>query len=91
MDNKNELSKDDEFKAAVSATLRKIQSQNMILGFQTCCHSILEKIYSFESSDGSKSANDYKRLLKDLKKFAETGISHKNANEEQAEVETVQN
>ena len=61
------------------------------------CKTILNKIYAFESSYGKKSANDYKRCLKDLKKFCEIGLS-RNVNAdgttepvEKTESETVQN
>ena len=93
----NTLAADDDFKELVYERMRKIHSDGMIVGFQTACHTALDKIYSLERSAGKKSANDYKRCLKDLKKFFESGISRK-ANsgdeteaEENVEVETVQN
>lgn len=67
----------DRFTEAIQNQLKKIQTQNLLLGAQTICRVILDKIYDFESSDGKKSANDYKRCLKDLKQFCETGISRK--------------
>ena len=92
------LEQDDAFKEAVYTQMRKIHNEGMIVGFQTACHTALDKIYAFERSVGKKSANDYKRCLKDLKKFFEIGISRKaNAEEEitqpeeNTEVETVQN
>ena len=93
----NTLATDEEFKDAVYAQMRSIHSQGMIVGFQTACHTALNKIYTFENGSGKKSTNDYKRLLKDLKKFFETGISRKaneaetSDQEESIEVETVQN
>lgn len=92
-----ELAKDQEFKDLVYERMRKIHSDGMIVGFQTACHTALDKIYAFERSAGKKSTNDYKRCLKDLKKFFETGISRKaNATDEAVitendEAETVQN
>ena len=88
------LAEDEDFKELVYSRMQKIHSEGMIVGFQTACHTALNKIYAFESGSGKKSANDYKRCLKDLKKFFETGLSHKvNANEtaENIEVETAQN
>jgi hypothetical protein len=90
------LSKDDELKEAVYSRMRQIHNEGMIVGFQTACHAALNKIYAFESSQGKKSTNDYKRCLKDLKKFFNTGISRKassdeNTSEESTEVETAQN
>ena len=94
---KVELADDQGFKDLVYERMRKIHSEGMIVGFQTACHTALDKIYAFERSSGKKSTNDYKRCLKDLKKFFEIGISRKlNSNEESnqeenAETETVQN
>lgn len=64
-----------QFKAAVEETLEKVRTQSMLIGCQVICQTILDKIYAFERSQGKKSANDYKRCLKELKKFAEIGIS----------------
>ena len=68
---------DDKLKEAIQDQLKKIQTQNLLLGAQSICRVILDKIYAFESLDGKKSTNDYKRCLKDLKQFCEIGISRK--------------
>ena len=83
----------DGLKDAIMARMQQIYNDGMIVGFQTACNNALSKIYSFESSCGKKSANDYKRCIKDLKKFFETGISRNvNSNkEESTDEETVQN
>lgn len=93
----NKLEEDDGFQELVYARMRKIYNDGMIVGFQTACHTALDRIYAFERTGGKKSTNDYKRCIKDLKKFFETGIS-RNVNsdeevsqEENAEAETVQN
>lgn len=89
----------DELKSAIEAQLSRIRSQNLALGFRVCCQTVLDKITAFEHSPGSKSNNDHKRLIKDIKKFVETGLSRK-MNEkgeievpttEETEAETVQN
>lgn len=91
------LTEDQDFKDLVYERMRKIHSEGMIVGFQTACHAALDKIYEFESSYGKKSTNDYKRCLKDLKKFFEIGISrkenstHEDEPEENNVAETVQN
>ena len=93
-ENKSNLADNEEFKEAVQAKMRKLHNQGMVIGFQTACHTMLDKIYTFERKPGSKSANDYKRLIKDIKKFCETGVSRKmneNGEVETAESETVQN
>ena len=87
----------DELKGAVEETLSKLRRQSMRLGCQVICKTILDKIYAFESANGKKSANDYKRLVKDIKQFCEIGLSRKvNIDGEteiiqNAETETVQN
>lgn len=67
----------DELKGAIEETLSKIRTQSMLLGAQAMCQTILGKIYTFESSKSKKSANDYKRCLKDVKQFCEVGLSRK--------------
>ena len=89
----------DELKKAIEEQLSKIRRQNILIGAQTVCKVVLDKINAFERSPGNKSNNDHKRLIKDIKKFCETGVSRKvNAdgetepiNEESTEPETVQN
>lgn len=89
---------DDEFKTAVEEQLEKVRLQNLLIGAQTVCRVILDKIFAAEAQPGKWTMNDYKRLIKDIKKFCTTGISRKvNADgtttpvEESAENETVQN
>lgn len=66
---------EEQFKAAVEETLEKVRSQSMLIGCQVVCQAILDQIYAFESSQGKKSANDYKRCLKEIKQFCTTGVS----------------
>lgn len=93
----NKLEDNDEFKEAVYNQMRKIHNEGLVVGFQTACHAALDKIYAFERKAGKKSANDYKRCIKDLKKFFEIGVSRKvnttegDEAEEGTEVETTQN
>lgn len=85
---------DDKLKEAIEEQLSKVRRQNMLLGFQVCCQTVLDKIVKFESAQGKKSTNDYKRLVKDIKGFASTGISRKvntDGTTESAAEETVQN
>lgn len=72
-----ELNTTDELKEAVEETLSKIRNQSLLLGAQTICQTIVNKIYAFEAASGKKSANDYKRCIKDIKAFCETGLSRK--------------
>lgn len=96
-ENENPILNDEELKGAIEDQLSKIRNQAMILGFRVGLKTILDKITAFERSPGNKSNNDHKRLIKDIKKFCETGLSRKmNENgeveiPEKTESETVQN
>ncbi len=79
-----------ELKSAIEAQLSKIRSQNLALGFRVCCQTVLDKITAFEHSPGNKSNNDHKRLIKDIKKFVETGLSHKMNEKGEIEVPTTE-
>lgn len=70
-------SEEDPLKEAINEQLNKIQRQNLLLGAQTICHTVLEKILKVEMQPGKRTMNDYRRLIKDLKKFCETGLSRK--------------
>ena len=79
---------EDPLKEAIEEQLRKVQRQNLLIGAQTMCRVILEKIYAAESKPGKRTMNDYKRLIKDVRKFCEVGISRKvNADGETEPVE----
>jgi hypothetical protein len=90
-----ETQTNDELKGAIEETLSKIRRQSMLLGFQVSCQTILDKITAFERMPGSKSNNDHKRLIKDIKQFVEQGLSRKvntdGETEPVKESETVQN
>jgi hypothetical protein len=92
MDDKN-LSSDDKLKEAIGESFSKIRRQSMLLGGQSMCHIILNKITAFENKPGSKSNNDHKRLIKDIKHLCKIGLSRKvNADgETEAIEETAQN
>ena len=84
---------DDELKGAIENTLSKIRRQGMLLGAQVMLQTILDKITAFERTPGSKTNNDHKRLIKDIKTFCTIGLSRKvNADGETEPIaETVQN
>ena len=67
----------DELKAAIEAQLTKIRRQSILIGAQTACTVILEKIMVLLKKPGKISMNDYKRLVKEIQQFCETGISRK--------------
>ncbi len=84
----------DELKSATEDRMRQLQRQNLLLGAQTMCKAIVDKIYAFERTPGTKSNNDHKRLIKDIKQFCETGLSRKVNNDGETEPvsdKTVQN
>lgn len=66
-----------ELKDAISQTLEKIRTQNLLLGAQSMCSVILQKIMEFEMKPGKRTLNDYRRLVKDIRGFCETGVSRK--------------
>jgi hypothetical protein len=90
---------EDTFKEVVEEELKKIQRQNLLLGAQTMCRVVLDKIITFKTKPGKPTMNDYKRLVKEIQKFCETGLSRKVTadgetvphDEEPAAEETVQN
>lgn len=88
-----ESNANDELRGAIEETLSKIRRQSMLLGFQVACQTVIDKINAFERRAGSKSNNDHKRLIKDIKQFVEQGLSRKvNADGETEEVDkTAQN
>ena len=90
---------DDALKDAIDAQLKKIQRQNLLIGAQTVCTVILNKITAAMNKPGKRTMNDYKRVIKDVEQFCRTGLS-RNVNadgetelveEESVDAETVQN
>ena len=90
---------EDKLREVFNAQFKKLQTQSMLLGAQTMCKVVLDKIVVAESKPGKRTMNDYKRLIKDIKNFCTTGLSRKvNADgetepveEESTVEETIQN
>ena len=61
----------------IDDTMSKFYRQSLLLGGQSACKLILDKIIAFEHKPGSKSNNDHKRLIKEIKTFCEVGLSRK--------------
>lgn len=79
---------EDPLKDAIEVQLRKIQRQNMLIGAQTMCTVILEKIVVAMNKPGKRTMNDYKRLVKDIESFCRVGLSRRvNADGETEPVE----
>ena len=95
----NETNNDDALKGAIEEQLKKIQHQNMLIGAQTICRVVLNKISAAMSKPGKRTMNDYKRIIKDIEKFCATGLSRKvnedgetePTEEDSVNAETVQN
>ena len=68
---------DDPLKEAVEEQLKKIRTQSLLLGAQTSCNVILQKIAAWEAQPGKRTLNDHRRLIKEIKNFCQTGISRK--------------
>lgn len=68
---------DDALKGAIEDQLKKIQRQNLLIGAQTVCTIILQKIANAMNVPGKRTMNDYKRIIKDIEKFCTVGVSRK--------------
>lgn len=67
----------DQLKEAISQQMDKLRRQGLLLGAQSMCRVILNKIYEHQAKPGKKSYRDYERLVSDIKQFCETGLSRK--------------
>ena len=72
----SEAQSNEELKIAIEETLSNIRKQSMLLGAQSMCQVILDRINAFERTPGKKSNNDHKRLIKGIKNFCEVGLSN---------------
>jgi hypothetical protein len=69
--------KTDELKSLIEEQMEQMRTQSMLLGAQVFCRVILDKINAAMRKPGKRSMNDYKRLVKEIEDFCETGISRK--------------
>lgn len=67
----------DELKKAIENQMSNLRRQSILIGAQTACSVILQKIYDVRSKPGKKSYRDLERLIVDIQKFCETGVSRK--------------
>ena len=77
IDESTENMSNDELKKAIEDQMSNLRRQSILIGAQTACNVILQKIYTHKSKQGKKSYRDYERLIADIQKFCETGISRK--------------
>lgn len=64
---------EDQFKQ----TLEKVRLQNLLLGAQSVCSVVLDKIVVTKRKPGKTSMNDYRRLIDEIESFCRTGLSRK--------------
>ena len=77
---------DKDLKKIIEERFAQVRNQAMVTGFKVSNQRILDKINAFEKTPGSKSNNDHKRLIKDIKKFCEQALARKQAEAEAAAV-----
>lgn len=75
--NSTDSNQDELFKEAVEAQLKKVHTQGLLIGAQTMCKVILDKIVVAQEKPSKMTMNDYKRLVKDITSFCRTGLSRK--------------
>lgn len=68
---------EDPLKKAIEEQMTKLRTQSMLLGAQTACNVILQKMIKWNNQPGKRSLNDHRRLLKEIQEFCEIGISRK--------------
>ena len=68
-----EIDKEDLEKSIKQET-DKIYRTGLTLGAQTMSYMIIEKINKFNTTQGKKTANDYKRLIKDIGNFCSIAV-----------------
>lgn len=71
------LEDEDPLRKAVEEQMAKLRTQSMLLGAQTACNVILQKMIKWNNQPGKRTLNDHRRLLKEIQEFCETGISRK--------------
>lgn len=79
---------DNAFKDAIEGQLKKIQSQGMLIGFQTALQSVLAKIITTKQKPGKTTLRDYERLMKDIEQFCMTGLERKIEDDDDSSNET---
>ena len=73
-DNQN-VEENDPLKKAIADKLSEIRTQAMLLGAQSTCQVIINTITAALNQPGKRTMNDYKRLVKNIRRFCEIGLS----------------
>jgi hypothetical protein len=72
----NDKVKNEELEAMVKQHLEREFNKGMLIGAQAACTVILNKITQLYKKE-KPTANDMKRLIKDIRGFCVTGVSRK--------------
>ena len=75
--NSSDSNRDEVFREAVEAQLKKVHTQGILVGAQVMCKAILDKIVATQEKPSKLTMNDYKRLVKDIESLCRTGLSRK--------------
>lgn len=65
----------DELQKAIEDQMTKLRRQSILIGAQTACSVILQKILAVTNKPGKISMRAYERLINDITDFCRTGIS----------------
>ena len=76
------IDEEKELEKTVTEQMTKLQNSSILIGAQTMCKMVLDMIFKFEGSPGKKSTNDYKRCIKEIKDFCNTGLNGSRKKEE---------
>ena len=71
---------DDELKEAIDATLERIRTQNMIIGYRTACMTIMQMISGWRKPNCSH--REYQRIFKKLEEFCGKALKQEENNTE---------
>lgn len=77
VDESTENMSNDELKKAIEEQMSNLRRQSILIGAQTACNVILQKIYAHKKKPGKKTYRDFERLIVDIQNFCETGVSRK--------------
>lgn len=94
VDVKESNDKNDEFDEVVRKEMTNVHTRGMMLGVQVTCKMVLDKITAAMMQPGKRSMNDYRRLIKEIEQFCQTGVSRRinaDGTTTSVEEETVQN
>lgn len=72
-----QITSDEQVQQTIFDTISKIRTQALLLGAQAICSVVIQKIDDLKHKNGKITLNNYKRLVKDIEHFCQTGLSRK--------------